>query len=70
MAFELVGDCYVRSITDGEAVFDHVPARESLEAGSCEVLYGGRPADPDLPLRDFSRCLHHVSPGREESLAP
>jgi hypothetical protein len=51
--FELIGDCYVHAIMDGEAVSDNGPGRESLEEGNCEELYGGKQPDHDLPLRDF-----------------
>jgi hypothetical protein len=42
--FELVGDCYVHGIMDGEAVSGHGSGRESVEE---------RVSDPDLPLRHF-----------------
>jgi hypothetical protein len=51
--FELVGDCFVHGIMDGEAVSDNDPSRKSLEEGSCKELYSGQPPDPDLPLRNF-----------------
>ncbi|MCJ1388737.1 hypothetical protein MMC18_001586 [Xylographa bjoerkii] len=51
--FELVGDCYVHGVMDGEAVSDHATARESVEGGNGEELYNDQSLDLDLPLRDF-----------------
>jgi hypothetical protein len=52
-AFELVGDCYVHGIMDGEAVSPHGSGRESVEVSSSKPFYGPQVSDPDLPLRDF-----------------
>jgi hypothetical protein len=50
--FELVGDCYVHGIMDGEAVSGHGSGRESVEESSGEEFYADQASDPDLPLRD------------------
>ena len=51
--FELVGDCYVHGIMDGEAVSGHGSGRKSVDESSCEEFYADHAPDPDLPLRDF-----------------
>jgi hypothetical protein len=51
--FELVGDCYVHGIMDGEAVSDHVSGRESVEESGGEEFYADQASDPDLHLREF-----------------
>ena len=51
--FELVGDCYVHGIMDGEAVFDQSRNRKTMEEEKCEELQSRQSRDLDLPLRDF-----------------
>ena len=51
--YELIGDCYVHGIMDGQAVSDSGTGQESVEDSHCEENDGGQTHDPDLPLRDF-----------------
>ena len=53
--FELVSDCYVHGIMDGEAVSEKAPERNrwrNLVAKGIAVA-SRQKVDPDLPLRDF-----------------
>jgi hypothetical protein len=51
--YELIGDCYVHGIMDGQAVSDSATSRESVEDSHSEENDGGQTHDPDLPLNDF-----------------
>ena len=57
--FELIGDCYVHGVMNGEAVSDHwssqMPKGEDMsgDEGSHGEPRCGQSHDPDLPLRDF-----------------
>ncbi|MCJ1378901.1 hypothetical protein MMC17_002000 [Xylographa soralifera] len=51
--FELVGDCYVHGIMDGEAVSDQNKVRKAMAEGNCDDLLSCQSLDLDLPLHDF-----------------
>jgi hypothetical protein len=50
---ELVDDCYVHGIMDGEAVADHAPGYKSRRDRLRKLIHGGHPPDPELAKRDF-----------------
>ncbi|MCJ1436819.1 hypothetical protein MMC27_006201 [Xylographa pallens] len=51
--FELVGDCYVHGVMDGEAVSDQSRGQKTMEKEKCEELPRRQSRDLDLPLHDF-----------------
>ncbi|MCJ1287260.1 hypothetical protein MMC26_006608 [Xylographa opegraphella] len=51
--FELVGDCYVHGIMDGEAVSDQSRSRKNIGDEECEELPSRQSLDLDLPLQNF-----------------
>ncbi len=57
--FELVGDCYIHGVMDGEAVVEHPmysgknPWKKAVATAKRIVPLRSKSLDPDLPLRDF-----------------
>ena len=57
--FELVGDCYVHGVMDGEAVTGSTQLsgnrgwKKAVVTAKSIVRSSSKPLDPDLPLRDF-----------------
>ncbi|KAN0108649.1 Heterokaryon incompatibility protein (HET) domain containing protein [Hyaloscypha variabilis] len=57
--FELVGDCYIHGVMDGEAVIEHPmysgknPWKKAVATAKSIVPLRSKSLDPDLPLRDF-----------------
>jgi hypothetical protein len=57
--FELVGDCYVHGVMDGEAVTEHPMYcgknlwKKGVATAKSIVPLHSKSLDPDLPLRDF-----------------
>jgi hypothetical protein len=57
--FELVGDCYVHGVMDGEAVTertqrsDQSPWKKAVATAKNFIRSSTKSLDPDLPLRDF-----------------
>jgi hypothetical protein len=57
--FELVGDCYVHGVMDGEAVTERTqrpgrsPWKKAVATAKSFIRSSTKTLDPDLPLRDF-----------------
>ncbi|MCJ1291682.1 hypothetical protein MMC34_003227 [Xylographa carneopallida] len=51
--FELVGDCYVHGIMDGEAVSDRSRDQNTMDRKKHEELPDSQSLEPYLPLHDF-----------------
>ncbi|KAH8745951.1 heterokaryon incompatibility protein-domain-containing protein [Hyaloscypha finlandica] len=57
--FELVGDCYVHGVMDGEAVTERTqrsgqsPWKKAVATSKGFIRSSNKSLDPDLPLRDF-----------------